>query len=242
MTKRIDFARLSIRLAVFVLLLALLAVITFRMNLVGFQIALPGLAVSALSGLLAALLGTMGLFIAMRHSKNALSALIGLLLGVVTAMPVLFSMLAGADVPRIHDIATDLDAPPVFEVIPNLRPAADNPLDRKLPENLAELQREGYPDLQPLLLNRPRNTLFEQAPQLAKSHGWHIEIASTEKEIIEATASTAIMAFKDDGVIRIQGGGQSARVDMRSVSRVGVSDLGANAKRIRQFLADLDRL
>lgn len=244
MTNRFDFARLSIRIAQLSGLLALLAVITHRLEVVDFQIALPGLAFSALTGLLAVLLGVLGLFTAMRQRKSAMLALIGALLGFVVAAPTAFSILAGTDAPRIHDITTDLEDPPAFKAVLGLRAATDNPLDRQLPENLAQLQQEGYPDLKPLLLAQPRDIVFEQALQVVKARGWEIaSVSAGEEGIIEATATTPIMGFKDDVVIRIQSAGEMTQVDMRSVSRVGVSDLGKNAARIKEFLDDLtDRL
>lgn len=238
----INSEKISIRLALLGGLTAVSAVAAYRLDWFGFQIAVPGLAIAALSGMLAAVFGVIALFNVMRRRNSALPALTGMLLGLVVAMPILFSVLTGSGVPRIHDISTDLDHPPDFNVIKGLRTAVDNPLDRKSPKNLDQLQREGYPDLKPLLLNRAPGVVFEQALKLVESRGWHIAEASAAGGIIEATAVTPIMAFKDDVIIRIQGAGQTTRVDMRSVSRVGVSDLGVNAKRIRHFLADLDQL
>jgi uncharacterized protein (DUF1499 family) len=54
--------------------------------------------------------------------------------------------------------------------------------------------------------------------------------------VIEAVDTTAVMAFKDDVAIRVRGGAQGTQIDLRSASRVGEGDLGANAKRIRAFL------
>lgn len=217
---RISSEKISIRLALFAGLLAVSAVVAYRLEWVGFQIAVPGLAIATLSGLLAAVSGVLALFGAIRRRKSAMPALLGMLLGLVVALPVLFSVLAGSSVPRIHDISTDLDHPP---------------------DNLDQLQREGYPDLKRLILNRSPEVVFEQALKLVKSRGWHIAEASAASGTIEATAITPIMAFKDDVIIRIQSTGQTTRVDMRSVSRVGISDLGVNAKRIRHFLAELEQ-
>jgi uncharacterized protein (DUF1499 family) len=234
--------KISTRLALFAGLLAVSAVAAYRLEWVGFQIAVPGLAIATLSGLLAAVSGVIALFGVMRRRKSAMPALIGMLLGLVVALPVLLSVLAGSGVPRIHDISTDLDHPPDFNVIQGLRTASDNPLDRKTPENIDQLQREGYPDLKSLMLNRSPEAVFEQALKLVESRGWHVAEASAAAGIIEATAVTPIMGFKDDVVIRIQGTGQTTRVDMRSVSRVGISDLGMNAKRIRLFLTELEQV
>lgn len=247
MNKASGIETFSIRLALFAGFLALLAVAAYRFGLVGFQIAVPGLALSALTASVAALLGIIALFIAMFQRKSAMRALIGILLGFVIAMPVVSTMLVGFGVPRIHDITTDLDHPPVFEMITELRTETDNALDRQTPENLAQLQREGYPDLKSLVLNHAPAAVFQHALQLVESRGWAIAGVDAKKGIIEATASTPVMAFQDDVVIRIHGikadgirAGES-QVDMRSVSRVGLSDLGANAKRIQRFLADLEQ-
>ncbi|SEN44636.1 DUF1499 domain-containing protein [Nitrosomonas marina] len=242
MLKHINLGKFSTWLALFSGLLAAAAVILHRMEAVGFQIALPGLAISALSGLIAALLGIVGLFIAMYRRRSALSSLTGSLSGFIVAMPTVFTMLAASDLPRIHDISTDLNNPPRFKAIPSLRKATDNPLDRLTPDNLAQLQQSGYPDLKPLQLDRPVSVVFEQALQLVKSHGWNIATASADQGIIEATATTPVMAFKDDIIIRVQRNGEFTQVDMRSVSRVGVSDLGANAARIHDFINDLKEL
>jgi len=241
MKTSLQYDKISIRVAMGAGLFAALSVVLYRTELVDFRFAVSGLAIAALSGTLAALLGVIALFRAMLQRKSALLALIGSLLAFIVVMPVLFSVLGSYSLPHIHDITTDLDNPPVFLVIANLRTETDNPLDRQFPD-LAQLQREGYPDLKPLQLDRSPESVFEQVLQLVESRGWEIvaAAASAEKSIIEATATTPIMGFKDDVIIRIEKTGEKVQVDMRSVSRVGLSDLGANAKRIRQFLNDLE--
>jgi uncharacterized protein (DUF1499 family) len=56
---------------------------------------------------------------------------------------------------------------------------------------------------------------------------------------IEATATSRIFRFVDDVVIRVRDDGGETVVDVRSRSRMGQSDLGANSARIRAYLADL---
>ncbi len=55
----------------------------------------------------------------------------------------------------------------------------------------------------------------------------------------KSTAETFWFGFKDDVVIRVRpvADGGSSRIDVRSISRVGLSDLGANAKRIETWRA-----
>lgn len=98
------------------------------------------------------------------------------------------------------------------------------------------LQVESYPDIRTLVLSDAPEAVFARASQAAKSMGWKIASESADTGIIEATATSFWFGFKDDVVIRVrpaQGGG--SLVDVRSISRVGGSDIGANADRIRKF-------
>jgi uncharacterized protein (DUF1499 family) len=141
-------------------------------------------------------------------------------------------------VPPIHDITTDTQNPPQFVAILPLRKDTTNPVEYGGPE-LAAQQRKGYPDLGPAILSVSPETAFERALLAAREMGWEIVDANSTEGRIEATDTTFWFGFKDDIVVcitRFEGGSQ---VDMRSVSRVGKSDLGTNAKRIRKFLARL---
>lgn len=174
-----------------------------------------------------------------RRRGLALGA-IGLALGVViAAIPPTEEELT-RNVPAIHDITTDTDDPPLFVAIRAARQAAGT---RNPPgydgERVAKLQRAAYPDIQPLILPLAPDQAFERALNAARAMGWKILAAEKSEGRIEATATTRWMHFKDDVVVRIraEGGGASAsRIDVRSKSRIGVSDLGTNARRVRQYL------
>jgi uncharacterized protein (DUF1499 family) len=140
-------------------------------------------------------------------------------------------------VPPIHDITTDLDKPPEFQAIVPLRGDAPNTLDR--PPILVQQQREGYPDLAPLTLPLPPDRVFNRALDVAERMGWEVVESDQPSGRIEATDTTYWFGFKDDVVVRVTAWGSGTRVDVRSVSRVGRSDIGTNARRIRDFL---DRL
>jgi uncharacterized protein DUF1499 len=240
MKKQIFFTRWSLKLALGAVLIAVLAVISYRFALVDFQPALLGLVAGAIIGLLAILMGLVGTIMAIKAKKPEITAtLAGPTLGFLLVMPVLLAALAGASVPRIHDITTDLLNPPQFSVIEGLRTSVHNPLDRKVPEDLAALQKVGYPNLGPIRINRPVNQVFKEAVLLVEKRGWEVVSVAAEEGRIEATDTTRIMGFKDDVVIRLQAQAGQTQVDMRSVSRVGQSDLGVNAARIKRFLADL---
>jgi len=98
-----------------------------------------------------------------------------------------------------------------------------------------------YKPLEPLLIAAPRTQVFEAASRIAEQRGWDIVTRDADAGVLEATHTSGWWGFKDDVAIRIrEAEGNTTRIDMRSVSRVGRSDLGANARRISAFLYELD--
>ena len=146
--------------------------------------------------------------------------------------------LMAGDVPAIHDVTTDLDNPPQFEVLP-LRP--DNLVGVGTVENWRRIHAAAYASVQPVMIAKPVAQVTEDAVRLARESGWEIAVSDPARGHVEATASVSYIRFKDDVVIRITptADGSQSRVDMRSVSRVGVSDFGVNARRIEDFLKRL---
>jgi uncharacterized protein (DUF1499 family) len=100
-------------------------------------------------------------------------------------------------------------------------------------------QLEGYPGLRPLLLDQSREKVFDKAIETIKNMGWELVSSAPDQGRLEATDTTFWFGFKDDVVIRIQSTGGNTLVDVRSKSRVGESDLGANANRIEKYLNHL---
>ena len=152
-------------------------------------------------------------------------------------------------VPAIHDVSTDLADPPQFRMLAlradNLDdvPGADDAEMKGLnPQQRWEsLHRNAYGDVRTVRISEPVIDVVAKAERLAKARDWDVAIADPIEGRVEATATTALFRFKDDVVLRVRPSedGKGSVVDMRSVSRVGVSDLGVNAKRVRAFLADL---
>lgn len=138
-------------------------------------------------------------------------------------------------VPPIHDITTDLGDPPVFEAILPLRADAPNSAEYG-GEEIAAQQRAAYPDIVPLYLDVTPGAAFTEALEAARGMGWEIIRADSARGGIEAVATTRWFGFIDDVVVRITEDGSRSRIDVRSVSRVGRSDVGANAKRIRAYV------
>ncbi|MEO0998387.1 MAG: family 1 glycosylhydrolase, partial [Pseudomonadota bacterium] len=142
------------------------------------------------------------------------------------------------DVPAIHDITTDTDDPPEFVAVAPLRADAANPAEYA-GEEAAEQQRGAYPDLATLELAASPATVIAAAEQIARSSGWEIVAAAPADGRLEATDTTFWYGYKDDIVVRATSEGSISMVDVRSKSRVGRSDLGTNAERIRTFTAEL---
>jgi hypothetical protein len=152
-------------------------------------------------------------------------------------------------VPAIHDITTNLEDPPAFH---RLEVRADNlenipdlgdPALAALPpeERWKEVHRRAYGDLRTVRVPWDVEETVERARALAEERGWEVVTNDAARGILEFTDTTFFFRFKDDVAVRVRpdpaGGG--ALVDMRSISRVGVSDVGVNARRIRAFLEDL---
>ncbi len=143
--------------------------------------------------------------------------------------------------PLIHDITTDTINPPAFVAVVPLRANAPNPVSYA-GEEIAVQQREAYPDVRTVVYVQDRQEVFAAARQLVLDLGWELVDANLEEGRIEATATTRWFGFRDDVVIRLQTGAADSTVfDMRSKSRIGRSDVGVNAARIRLFVSELNR-
>lgn len=137
--------------------------------------------------------------------------------------------------PRIHDISTDTANPPQFVDVVPLRADAPNPPQYAGAE-VAEQQRAAYPDIEPLLLDQAPAAVLDKAQEVLREMGMDIVSVVSDAGRIEATATTFWFGFKDDVVVRVVHEGNGSRLDVRSKSRVGRSDVGANAARIRRFM------
>ena len=166
------------------------------------------------------------------------AAAAGLLPAAALVVP-LANILPALGAPPIHDITTDPDDPPRFEAVVPLRAGAPNPLEYGGPA-LAAAQQAAYPDLLPLAVDSPPSAVLEAARSVAMELGWAIVAVDPARGVLEATATTFWFGFEDDVAVRVRpSAGGGALVDVRSISRVGVGDLGANADRIQAFLARL---
>jgi uncharacterized protein (DUF1499 family) len=145
---------------------------------------------------------------------------------------------AGAGLPPIHDITTDVENPPEFVAVAPLRANDPNPVEYGGAE-IARQQLAAYPDIRPVILDLPSDRAFQRALDVAEGQGWSLVGANEAEGRIEATDRTFWFGFRDDVVIRLTPLEGRTVVDVRSKSRVGRGDLGANARRVREYLRDL---
>ena len=139
--------------------------------------------------------------------------------------------------PQLNDVTTDLLDPPRFEVtrLPDLFEDVSTPN-----KGLRDRTITGPRTVQTFSSRLSSLDAFDVALEVVNHRCWEIHLSDRDKGFIEFTDTTFWFGFKDDGVIRIRQDGQGSLVDLRSVSRVGKSDLGTNSRRIQRFLKDFN--
>jgi uncharacterized protein (DUF1499 family) len=208
-----------------------------RFGIWPFTIGLLMFAAGALLALIGLLTGLVALIVVLKKglTTERSSVVTGLVLSLVVAGFTLPRMLTGGEVPAIHNISTDVDDPPKFSAVMPLRGDKSNPVEYDAAA-LAEQQRAAYPWVKPLETPLPPDQAFDRSMAVLKAMGIDIVDANAANGTIEGTATSFWFGFKDDIVVRIRPMDTGSRVDLHSVSRVGVGDVGMNAKRIGEFL------
>jgi uncharacterized protein (DUF1499 family) len=233
------------RLAVFSLTATMLGVIVVRSGMLDLVPALATLA-GAMALAIAAMLLAIGAFVViwMDGLRGFGYALTALLIGIaLLAYPGYLTVRAYWQ-PTIYDITTDPIDPPRFEAIARLRPRDANPI-AYAGLYTAELQREAYSDIEPIEAATTAQKAFDAAIAVATKRKWRVVDARPPQALrrdghIEAIARTPVLGFRDDVVIRVRPTREGVRVDVRSASRYGRHDFGANAARVRRFIDDFD--
>jgi uncharacterized protein (DUF1499 family) len=212
-----------------------------RMGLWPWETGLALLKWAAYTGLAAgaAALALIVLAVVPRWRARAWVPILALAFAAVAAAPPILLLEEAKKLPPIHDITTDTFDPPLFVALLPERTRSPNGAAYG-GTAIAAAQQRAFPDIKSLILKAPPQEALQRAIDAARACGWEIVSSDAPSGRIEATATTRWFGFKDDVVVRVRpeaGGG--SRIDVRSVSRVGEGDVGANAKRIREFLSRL---
>ena len=154
--------------------------------------------------------------------RGFVAALLAIVIGAAAAYMPLDWFLRAQQLPEINDISTDIANPPAY-------PGA----------SAGVLQRAAYPDIVPVILPVPPAEAFRRVDAVAMAMDWDVVARAPADGRLEAVATSQWFGFNDDIVVRIRPEGTGSRIDIRSKSRVGESDLGVNARRIREFIARL---
>ncbi|HZD20755.1 MAG TPA: DUF1499 domain-containing protein [Burkholderiales bacterium] len=180
-------------------------------------------------GLAAAVLAAIALLLPSVRARGLALPLIALVLGLAALYPPIAFLQRARAVPPINDITTDTANPPRYMTTARAYPGAE----------FARQQRAAYPDIVPRMLPMAPREAFNRALAAAQAMGWEVVGRDAAAGTIEAVDTTRWFGFKDDIAIRVSAAEAGSRLDVRSKSRVGRSDLGTNAQRIRAYLQQL---
>ena len=213
----------------------------------GFLSLIPSI-ISLMVGLVGCILvsfsSMMMLFIAIKCELYLDTKLLLLSL-IISLLPLIFispQVVKGYASPPIRDVSTDTHNPPTFDTLSSRQTDADNDFSQGTyavsEEERVEMQRKSYPDLKTLVSSLDFESALSRSDMLLRRHGLEIIAVDEDKGIIEATDTTFWFGFKDDVVVRLSQHSIGTKVDIRSVSRIGIRDFGKNASRIERFLSD----
>lgn len=164
------------------------------------------------------------------------------------------------DIPPIHDVSTDLVDPPAFSpsvIEAREKTPGSNALDLQTAEipaaaksrfpkfagrKVAEVHAAEYGDVKTVVSDLAPVDIFQIVLDTANTQGWEVKKVDQASGVIEAQSQSFWFGFIDDIAIRVRPlpDGTGSVVDVRSTSRVGLSDMGVNAKRVRKFLGELN--
>ncbi|HKD69388.1 MAG TPA: DUF1499 domain-containing protein [Candidatus Binataceae bacterium] len=209
----------------------------FAAPFLGFQLFLFGL----LFGVLGLILGLIGL-LRTRHPQFRTAhgrAVVACYLGAILTALLVYLATGAKGYPAINDITTDVDNPPEFVRAGSLPQNQGRNLTYDK-ATYADRQQQGYGALRPLQLAMDPDQAFKQVSTAASDmHGWKITYEDPKTRTIEGVATTRLFHFQDDFVIQVRPASGGSEVEMRSKSRDGKGDVGANYKRITAFFRTL---
>ncbi len=242
------YAKATLRLSLFALLLLLVAVGAHRLTVMPTPLAVNLIGATYVVAALGLALGIVAaVSIWVRGRTGAWSTAWGLVIAsALWAWPIAVAPTYFA-LPSISDVTTTTTNPPTFTTLARRRGTGANPAMYE-PSRQAPLQAQAYPDLRTLVIPRSAEEVYEVILDLVRGRrglGWQVVAEEAPQArpmrpgLIEATERTLILGFTDDIAIRITGNDNEARVDVRSASRFGQHDFGTNATRIRRFVREL---
>ena len=230
------------RLGVFSLVVAALAIIIERADLLEIVPVLVTFGAALALSMLAILLA-LASFVSLWNNGGPgfAQAMTAMVIGIALLAYPGYLGYQGYRLPAITDVTTDPVDPPRFEVVARLRP----PNSSLYPGlAVAGLQKEAWPDIESLVVSVSPKTAYDGAMAVITKRKWRVVDARAplpnRDGHIEAIARTPIMGFRDDVAVRIRATREGAKIDIRSASRYGKTDFGTNAARVLALIDDID--
>ena len=221
------------------IVLPLIGALGTRFDILNFQIGLLLWAVGCLIALISVVAGVIAAIVVLSRGRVADRAPVFFGTAIAALMVVFLGaqFVAGRNVPPMHDVSTDMDDPPAFDdvVVKQRSSPGINTLDYDAAK-LPPMQKGAYPQVAPLELSAQPDAVFDAVTAALPGLGLAVVQADRNAMIVEAVATSFWFGFKDDVVVRIRPTDTGSRIDVRSVSRVGIGDVGVNAKRIMKIL------
>jgi hypothetical protein len=248
------------RVALFSLAATIISVIIVRSGALEIVPALSTFAGALMLAVVAILLALCALVVIwFEGNSGAKQAIAALFIGLALIAYPAYLGIKAYRLPAIYGITTDPIDPPRFDAIARLRPRDANPITYA-GLYAAELQHAAYSDIEPDLTDNTAQESYDAAMKVITKRKWRIVDARPPQGgqpaaanarppapqpvlrdgIIEAIARTPIMGFRDDVVVRVRATTDGSRIDVRSASRYGRHDFGANASRVRNLISDID--
>lgn len=234
------WSKLLVSMAVLAIAVLFIGPLAYKSGILPLQPALLSLIISLGIGAITLLLSIVMLVVTLKRQlerdRNVLVAAL-----IICCIPVLLvggQLRTATSVPKIHDISTDTVNPPSFQKIIALRQGAMNSLVYEYEgsaKKLAGIQAAAYPKVKTIESDLTVAEAVEKSTEILSEMGLEIVNVDSSSGLVEATDTTFWFGFKDDMAIRIVAVSDGSIIDLRSVSRVGVSDVGVNAARILTF-------
>ena len=171
-------------------------------------------------------------------TRGRIYGLAGLIVALVVAYVPYHWYLLERDSPPIHDIVTDTDRPLAFDRLAAARGAGENSVAYG-GADVARLQHEAYPTIAPLISERSPSDAFAAVMEVVSDANWDVANVDTDAMTVEATDRSFWFGLREDIILKVTPAGAGSRIDMRSQSRIRISDAGTNARRVMQVLEAL---
>jgi uncharacterized protein (DUF1499 family) len=235
----------SLRLGCFAVAVTVIGVLLVRMGRVDLAAGFAVLAAGLMLALTALALAIVGFSLIWMEGRRGLSLAVK---GFVLALAVLvwpgYLAVKAVVLPQLNDVSTDIDDPPAFSRSRAALAARDGRIPGDVPAETRQRQRIAYPAVVPLYVDLAPEETYEIVRKAATVLGWQIvDTAVPGGRIgagrLDAVDHTLVMRFPDDVTVRLRPRADGTRIDVRSASRYGQHDFGANAARITRFLEEV---